>query len=128
MGVLDVERVRAELGPRLADRFLQYATPLDEDEAQRLLVQIDQHLAVIAPRARQADLIQASALASRCKLLLMRFARSGAEERAAIAAAVRYFLDTHDLERDDEPAGFGDDARVMNYVVEAVAPELGQVS
>jgi hypothetical protein len=127
VGILDVDRVRAELGPRLGDRFLQYATAPDEEEAHRLLVHIDQHLAHMT-RHLGGDLPLPIALASRCKRLLMRYDESGPEERAAIAGAVRYFLETHDLERDDEPSGFDDDAKVMNYVVEGVAPELGKVS
>ena len=125
MGILDVDRVRAELGPRLGDRFLQYATAPDEKEAYRLLVHIDEHLAHMTLPG--GDLPLPRALASRCKRLLMRYDESGPEERAAIVGAVRYFLETHDLERDDGPSGFDDDAKVMNYVVEGVAPELGRV-
>jgi hypothetical protein len=125
--LLDRDRVRSVLGPRLGDRFLQYATPTDEAEAQRMLVHIDEHLALMAPQPG-CDQRRASALASRCKRLLIRYRESTPEARAAITAVVRYFLDTHDLDRDDEPCGFDDDVEVMNFVVDVLAPELGRVT
>jgi hypothetical protein len=126
VGVLDVERVRAELGPRLADRFLQYATAPEPDEAQRLLFHVDEHMVLMARRGG-ADPERGKALASRCKHLLLRYFDASPEVRAAIAGAVRYFIDTHDMDRDDGPLGFVDDAQVMNYVIRAVAPDLEPV-
>lgn len=125
MSAVDRERVVAALGARLADRFLQYA----HGEPGGLMVRIDAHLAEVRRAAerwseaeRSFELVERTA--AQCKRLLARWPTLDDGGRAAVVGAVRYFLDTHDLERDDEPAGFVDDARVVAYVVGEVAPDL----
>ncbi len=130
MAVLDAERARAALGQRLADRFLQYARWPTEEEALRLGIHIDEHVASVRRAAGRregdtiADLRTADLIASACKRLLRQLPGAPPDHQAAIVGAVRYFLDTHDMERDDEPLGFADDAQVVNYVLAAVAPDL----
>jgi len=117
---LDPDRVRAALGTRLGDRFLQYATPPGPGEAGRLLVRIDEHLAAAA----RAEAAGADRLARACKRLLLRLEGADADTAAAIVAAARYFVDTYDLARDDGPDGYADDAQVVEYVIAEVAPDL----
>ncbi len=114
MSVLDPERARAALGTRLGDRFLQYAARGSADEARELLIHIDEHVALVRARAG-ADAL-ADRISVACKRLLMRAEATAAEERAAIVGAVRYFLDTYDIQRDDQPEGFADDAQVLARV------------
>jgi hypothetical protein len=125
VSALDRERASAALGERLADRFLQYAS----DDAHGLLFRIDAHLAEVRRAAvrwpeseRHFEVVER--IAGQCKRLLGRVQTLDDDGRAAVVGAVRYFLDTHDLERDDEPLGFGDDALVVDYVVREVAPDL----
>ena len=127
-GILDATRVRAALGSRLADRFLQYTSEPDDAERRGLLLRIDEHLAQMHRAAArrgdgQPDVARGGEMAATCKRLLLRCPVHG-EACAAIVAAVRYFIDTHDLERDDEPHGFDDDEQVLSFVVAAVTPEL----
>jgi hypothetical protein len=128
MGILDATRVRAALGSRLADRFLQYTSEPDEAERRALILRVDEHLAQIQRAAArrgdgQPDVARGGEMAAACKRLLLRCPVHG-EACAAIVAAVRYFIDTHDLERDDEPHGFDDDEQVLSFVAEAVSHEL----
>jgi hypothetical protein len=129
VSVLDRSRAADALGERLADRFLQYARPPEEGEPQGLLLSIDAHLAEVQRAARRwpdaerhFELVER--VAGQCKRLLLRSHELDADGRAAVIGGVRYFLDTLDLERDDEPFGFGDDAQVVDYVVREVAPDL----
>jgi hypothetical protein len=133
-GILDAAHVAAALGPRLAERFLQYAVEPADGERGELMLRIDEHLAQMRRAAERRnpaapDHAGVDALATLGKRLLLRLgdAAASADTRAAIAGAVRYFIDTHDLERDDAPLGLEDDALVMNYVVSEVAPELARV-
>lgn len=128
MGVLDADRTRAALGDRLAARFLQYAVTTAGADAERFLVRVDEHLAEMLHAAdRRGDpATLAQQIATTCKRLLLRWGDSEPEARAAIVGAVRYFLETHDLSRDDEALGLDDDAQVVDYVVAAVAPELSR--
>jgi hypothetical protein len=123
MGLLDADEVRAALGERLGDRFLQYAGRPDLGEAGHLLIRIDQHLATV----RVGDVALAHRIALACKQLLVR--ADGAEPDAvrAIVAAARYYVDTFDLSRDDQPDGYVDDALVVDYVLGRVAPDLPRV-
>ena len=130
MSVLDRSRVAAALGERLADRFLQYAHVPADGEPQGLLFSIDAHLAEVQRAAtrwpdadRHFEVVER--VAGLCKRLLVLCLAMDDDGRAAVVGAVRYFLDTLDLERDDQPFGFGDDAQVIDYVVREVAPELG---
>jgi hypothetical protein len=125
MGVLDPDLARAALGERLASRFLQYAAAGDEAGAQRLQLSIDEHLAEIL--AGRTDHALAARIATACKRLLLRWHDAAPDARAGIVGAVRYFLETHDLHRDDQKLGLDDDAQVVSYVVAAVAPDLGPV-
>ena len=115
MGLLDVDRVRAALGPRLGDRFLQYATPPEAGEPGRLLIRIDEHVA-----GARGDVALAARVGMSCKRLLLRVDSADAEQACAIVAAVRYFVDTYDLARDDEQYGYVDDAAVVDYVTESL--------
>jgi hypothetical protein len=124
MAHLDPARVRAALGTRLGDRFLQYATPPEPGETGRLLVRIDEHLAAAAPAA----LPSADRIARACKRLLLRIDGADPDSAKAIVAAARYFIDTYDLARDDGPDGYADDAQVVDYVIAEVAPDLAKVS
>jgi hypothetical protein len=115
MGLLDPDRVRAALGPRLGDKFLQYATPPGADEPGRLLVRIDEHVA-----GARGDVVLATQIALACKRLLLRVEGAAPDEACAILAAARYFIDTYDLARDDGPRGYVDDAAVVEYVTAAL--------
>jgi hypothetical protein len=126
MGVLDPDRARAALGDRLADRFLQYAHDDGDDGAQRLMLSIDEHLRDVLHSPGNGDL--ATRIARTCKRLLLRHRDAEPEARAAIVGAVRYFLETHDMRRDDERQGLDDDLRVVDYVAAAVAPDLAPVA
>ena len=123
MGVLDGDRVRAALGDRLGERFLQYATLPDLGEPGRLLIRIDEHVA-----GARGDVALAARIATACKLLLLRSEIATFDEACAIIGAARYFVDTYDLARDDEPQGYVDDAQVVNYVLAEVAPELPKIT
>jgi hypothetical protein len=122
MGVLDADRVRAALGVRLADRFLQYATRPQPGEPGHLLIRIDEHVA-----GARGDAALAARIAMACRLLLLRADEAEVDARAAIVGAVRYFVDTYDLAPDDAPRGYDDDAKVVDYVIGAVAPDLARV-
>jgi uncharacterized membrane protein YkvA (DUF1232 family) len=123
MGVLDADRVRAALGVRLADRFLQYATRPQPGERGRLLIRIDEHVA-----GARGDAALATRIANACRLLVLRADdEPEVDARAAIVGAVRYFVDTYDLAPDDAPRGYDDDAKVVDYVIDAVAPDLARV-
>ena len=131
VSVLERAHVAEALGERLADRFLQYAHVPAAGEAQGLLLSIDAHLAEVRRAAnrwpdaeRHFELLER--VAALCKRLLVLSHAMDPDSRAAIVGAVRYFLDTLDLERDDQPFGFGDDAQVVDYVVREVAPELAR--
>ena len=133
MSVLDRDRVHSTLGQKLGDRFLQYAHEPAGDEAQTLLVRIDAHVAEVRQVASskaggsRVDLKLADTIAAACKRLLVRIDRCPADGQAAIVGAVRYFLDTHDIDRDDGPRGFADDAEVVNPVQGFVAPDLPRI-
>jgi hypothetical protein len=129
MSVLDPERVRATLGQRLGDRFLKYAHEPAGDEVQVLLQRVETYMTTVRERASsrggsRIDLGLADTIAASCKRLLSRIDRCPADGQAAIVGAVRYFLDTADVDRDDEVRGFVDDAEVMNHVQAFVAPDL----
>jgi hypothetical protein len=115
MGVLDPERARAVLGERLAGRFLQYASPGDDGDLRLMQLRVDEHLADVLGRGL-GEVELANRIAASCKRLLAGAGGRTADERAAILGAVRYFVETHDLMRDDERLGLEDDARVVDYV------------
>jgi hypothetical protein len=129
MSVLDPERVRIALGQRLGDRFLKYARAPAGDEVPALLKRVDAYMAEVGEMASsrggsRIDLRLAEAIATSCKRLLSRIDRSPPDGQAAIVGAVRYFLDTADVDRDDGARGFADDAEVVNHVQAFVAPDL----
>ena len=123
MGLLDTDRVCAALGTRLGERFLQYATRAESGELGHLLIRIDEHVA-----AARGDDGLAGRIAVACKQLLIRTGDLEPEAARAVMAAVRYFVDTYDLARDDAPRGYVDDVQVVNYVLSNVAPDLPPVT
>ena len=132
MSVLDPERVRASLGQRLGSRFLQYAHEPAGDDAQNLSGRVDTYVAEVRRSSSRAggsriDVRLADAIAAACKRLLSRIDRCPPDGQAAIVGAVRYFLDTHDVDPDDAARGFADDGEVVNYVQTFVAPELPRI-
>ena len=134
MSVLDPERVRATLGQKLGERFLKYAhQPGGGDEAESLIRRVDGYVAEVRTLASsraggsRIDVRLAEAVATACKRLLARIERSPPDGQAAIVGAVRYFLDTNDVDRDDGGRGFADDAEVVNHVQSFVAPDLPRI-
>src|SRR5262245_41252618 len=107
MGLLDADRVCAALGTRLGERFLQYATRAESGEPGHLLIRIDEHVA-----AARGDAGLAGRIAVACKQLLIRAGELEPEAARAVMGAVRYFVDTYDLARDDAPRGYVDDVQV----------------
>ncbi len=134
MSVLDPERVRASLGQKLGDRFLKYAHEPGGDEADSLLQRVDAYVAEVRKVASmksggsRIDVRLADNVAAACKRLLARIDQCPADGQAAIVGAVRYFLDTHDVDRDDDARGFIDDAEVVNHVQGFVAPNLPRIA
>jgi hypothetical protein len=133
MSVLDPERVRATLGQRLGDRFLSYAHEPSGDDVEVLARRVDAYVAEVrrsaASRAGGAriDVHLADAVAAACRRLLSRIGTCPPDGQAAIVGAVRYFLDTADVDPDDVPRGFVDDAEVVNHVQAFVAPDLRRI-
>lgn len=132
MSVLDPERVRTALGQRLGERFLKYAHQPAGDEVQTFLQRVDAYAVEVRRLASskggsRIDVRLADAVAAACKRLLARIDRCPADGQAAIVGAVRYFLDTNDVDRDDAARGFADDAEVVNHVQSFVAPDLPRI-
>jgi hypothetical protein len=133
MSVLDPERVRATLGQRLGERFLRYAHEPSGDDIEVLGGRIETYIAEVrrstSSRAGggRIDVRLADAVATACKRLLSRIGTCAPEGQAAVVGAVRYFLDTDDLDADAAPRGFVDDAEVINYVQSFVAPDLSRI-
>ncbi|NDD30435.1 MAG: hypothetical protein EB084_19430 [Proteobacteria bacterium] len=90
-----------------------------------LLADVDAHLQTILDleerTGRGIDLRHAEALADRSRVLLRGVTGMTSEDdRRAIQAAVRYFLDASDGDRDFQPGGLVDDVQVMNAVVSSM--------
>jgi len=119
---------------RLGERFLKYAhQPGGGDETESLIRRVDGYVAEVRTLASsraggsRIDVRLAEAVATACKRLLARIERSPPDGQAAIVGAVRYFLDTNDVDRDDGGRGFADDAEVVNHVQSFVAPDLPRI-
>lgn len=90
-----------------------------------LLADVDAHLQTICDleerTGRGIDLRHAEELADRSRVLLRSVSGLTSEaDRRAIQAAVRYFLDASDADRDFQPGGLVDDVQVMNAVVSSM--------
>lgn len=95
-----------------------------ESEAD-LLTQIDDYMNILVDLkeglGREIDMHHAEALADRSRKLLGGVTPMTSEDdRRLIQAAVRYFLDASDADRDFRPGGLVDDVEVMNAVVSSM--------
>ena len=74
------------------------------------------------------DIESARVIASRCEGLLLQIGQSvtSEEHHMLIQAAVRYFVEEHDAEKDlDSPIGFDDDLVVLEVVVAELRDRTG---
>ena len=131
-GVLDRERVLAELGETIGESFLGHCEELGEEDVQELLPHIDIHMeATFKSRSLDGstDVWLAQRLVDACKGLLEHYPDLEPDQRSAVVGAVRYFIQARDVENDLESEdGFLDDARVVNYVIEAMDLDMPYVT
>jgi hypothetical protein len=123
---LDAAHAAQTLGDHLARRFLQHATPLAEGEVEGLMIRIDQHLSYVRRVGPDPEL--ADTIGRTCKGLILRMTDLNLDGRAAVVGAVRYFLETLDMDSDLKPHGLADDALVLNYAIAVTGLDVDPIS
>ena len=118
-----------DLSPTLLEvlQTLRAAGDYTTDELREM---VRDHLSLARERASRSpfvDLAKAEAVGAACLALLEERAERTADERAWIAAACLYFVESRDEDEDFESlTGFDDDAEVVAWVAEKVG--LGELA
>ncbi|RMG42875.1 MAG: hypothetical protein D6719_05190 [Candidatus Dadabacteria bacterium] len=113
--------------PAIAPMFRQLCEALPEENIDEYKKEVEAALAAVREEAANNDRINlplAEKLAERCMHLLSIYPELSEDKRALAIGAIRYFVVEEDpMSESKFAAGFDDDVKVMNHVLEELGLE-----